>query len=189
MLASRDALAASDRDSLSAQITARLIALPSYREAKTVLAYMSMGAEFASDNFVAQVLRDGKRLVLPRVDKPSRSLVLHQVTDLRGLTAGVWGIREPRSDAPQCELQSGREEIDFILVPGLAFDRMGNRLGYGGGFYDQLFTRMDVRRVPQTPVSVRVSAAFSIQIVDAVPITEHDHRVNLIVTENELIKT
>ena len=181
----RDSLNICEREAMSAEITARLVALPSYREARTVLAYMSMGAEFGSDNFVEQVLRDGKRLVLPRVDKLSRALVLHHVTDLRDLTVGVWGIREPHSDVSKCD----PSEIDFILVPGLAFDRTGNRLGYGGGFYDQLFARMDPMETLQTPFCMRVSAAFSMQIVDAVPITECDHRVNLIVTENELIKT
>ena len=146
-----------------------------------------MGAEFETGDFVRQVQADGKRLVLPRVDKISHTLALHEVADLKDLVAGVWGIREPHITAPLADLAT----INFILVPGLAFDRNGNRLGYGGGFYDRILQQAmaaPVRVSPsQEPISTRVSGAFAAQIIDAIPIGEHDQPVNLIITENEQI--
>lgn len=183
MLVRRDALMPLERDRMSASITAQLLALPDYRQATTVMAYMSMGSEFSTLNFVQQVLLDGKRLVLPRVDKLTRSLALHEVADLHDLATGVWGISEPKPDAKIYPLS----EIDFILVPGLAFDRCGYRLGYGGGFYDRLFAK-NMLAVTKTPASMRVSAAFSMQIIDAVPTTEEDQKVAVIITENEMMQ-
>ena len=183
MLLRRDALMPLERERMSASITAQLLALPDYRQATTVMAYMSMGSEFSTLNFVQQVLLDGKRLVLPRVDKLTRSLALHEVADLHDLATGVWAISEPKPDAKICPLS----EIDFILVPGLAFDRCGYRLGYGGGFYDRLFAK-NMLTVTKTPASMRVSAAFSMQIIDAVPTTEEDQKVAVIITENEMMQ-
>ena len=183
MLLRRDALMPLERARMSVSITAQLLALPDYRQATTVMAYMSMGSEFSTLNFVQQVLLDGKRLVLPRVDKLTRSLALHEVADLHDLATGVWAISEPKPDAKICPLS----EIDFILVPGLAFDRCGYRLGYGGGFYDRLFAK-NMLTVTKTPASMRVSAAFSMQIIDAVPTTEEDQKVAVIITENEMMQ-
>ena len=183
MLLRRDALMPLERERMSASITAQLLALPDYRQATTVMAYMSMGSEFSTLNFVQQVLLDGKRLVLPRVDKLTRSLALHEVADLHDLATGVWAISEPKPDAKIYPLS----EIDFILVPGLAFDRCGYRLGYGGGFYDRLFAK-NMLTVTKTPASMRVSAAFSMQIIDAVPTTEEDQKVAVIITENEMMQ-
>jgi len=90
----------------------------------------------------------------------------------RDLAPGVWEIREPVPD--RCAAAVERD-IEFALVPGLAFDERGGRLGYGGGFYDRLLAGLQ---------AVRVTAAFSVQVVEAVPMSEHDQYVDLIVTED-----
>jgi len=94
------------------------------------------------------------------------------------LVPGVWGIREPR---PECCEPAPPDSIDFVLVPGLGFDASGGRLGYGGGFYDRLLVH-----VPEaTP---RVAAAFSMQLVEAVPMGERDKYVNAVVTEKGVLR-
>ncbi len=134
---------------------------------------MSMGAEFETAAFVRRVLADGKTLVLPRVNREAKRLNLFVVGDLdRDLAPGVWEIREPVPD--RCAAAVERD-IEFALVPGLAFDERGGRLGYGGGFYDRLLAGLQ---------AVRVTAAFSMQVVEAVPMSEHDQYVDLIVTED-----
>lgn len=134
---------------------------------------MSMGAEFETAAFVRRVLADGKTLVLPRVNREAKRLNLFVVGDLdRDLAPGVWEIREPVPD--RCAAAVERD-IEFALVPGLAFDERGGRLGYGGGFYDRLLAGLQ---------AVRVTAAFSVQVVEAVPMSEHDQYVDLIVTED-----
>lgn len=177
VLARRDALSPEIRAELSARITARLIALDSFRAADSVLAYMSIGSEFDSRALVAHVLAQGKRLLLPRVVRGSPALALHVVTDLaRDLQPGVWGIREPRPETPEI---AQPYDFKWILVPGLAFTTIGERLGYGAGYYDRLIAGC-------THKPALVAAAFATQVVDVIPSTERDQRVDCVVTEDAI---
>ena len=174
--ARRDALSPETRAAFSARITARLLALDSYRAAQTVLAYSSFGSEFDTSALIHHALAQGKTLLLPRVDRASRTLTLHAVKDLaRDLQPGVWRILEPNPQrAPIMQV------FDFkcILVPGLAFTSGCERLGYGAGFYDEL-----IARCTQKPALV--AAAFATQMVDDMPCTPADRRVDLVVTEDK----
>lgn len=179
MVALREQFSPAVRAAFSRRITHTLLALPEYRRARVVMAYMSMGAEFETEAFVQRVLADGKRLVLPRVNRGERRLDLFAVSDLEaGLAPGVWGILEP---LPERCATVAATAVDFVLVPGLGFDGDGGRLGYGGGFYDRLLVAMTT--------ATRVAAAFSAQVVDAVPMTAHDQRVELVVTEDGLLRS
>lgn len=161
---------------MSERITARLLGLGAYRAARCVMAYMSFGGEFETSRFVADVLTSGRRLVLPRVDGASRAIRMHEVRDLqRDLAAGVWGIREPRVDlCPEVPAS----EVGLVLVPGVAFTRSGERLGYGGGYYDRF-----IRGLVSPPTAL-VAAAFELQVLEVLPISERDQRVDLVVTED-----
>ena len=175
IVAARDALPASARHDSSAAITSQLLKLDAYRNARCVLAYMSFGSEFATAAFVADVLQSGKRLCLPRVDRATRRLAIHRVTDPAGdLREGSWGIREPREDCAATEI----DQIDFVLLPGVAFTPRCERLGYGGGFYDRLIPQFASR----PPL---VAAAFGVQICAHVPVDANDQRVDVVVTEAE----
>ena len=176
ILAQRDALPPEVRLALSNRISARLLALDAFRAAGCVMAYMGFGGEFDTAQFVAAVLAGGKRLALPRVDGASRAIKVHEVRDpQRELAAGVWGIREPRVDlCPEIPAT----QIGFVLVPGVAFTRRGERLGYGGGYYDGFIRGLDVER------PALVAAAFSLQVLPEVPLTDRDQRVDLVVTED-----
>lgn len=122
-------------------------------------------------------LATGRMVVLPRVDAPARMLALHRIDDLaRDVAPGRHGIPEPR---PECE-PIAPDAIDWVLVPGVAFDTLGHRLGYGGGYYDRLLPLL-------APGAARVAGAFELQIVDAVPHAAHDLPVDAIVTESRQI--
>jgi 5-formyltetrahydrofolate cyclo-ligase len=179
VLAQRSALTTGERAEASASIASKLLSHVAYAHAHCVLAYVSFGDEVDSTLFLEHVLQSGKQLVLPRVDTQARRLVLHHVNALSDLVSGVWGIREPRADAPVASLSG----VDFALIPGVAFDRRGGRLGYGGGFYDKLLATS----LPQTRALVRLSTAFSCQLIDEVPMTPHDIRIPTIITEHEVI--
>ncbi len=110
-------------------------------------------------------------------------LSLHQVRNLRtDLVPGSFGICEP--DEERCP-ELAIDEIDFVLVPGIAFDRRGGRLGYGGGFFDYILNL----RGDLLEQGAAVAVGFSLQIVDGVPMEGWDIRVPLIATERELIDT
>ena len=179
ILAQREQLPADTRAAYSAAITERLLQLPEYRQAGTVLGYMNFGAEFASERWVARVLADGKRLALPKVNRHTNHLDLYWVEDLENqLAAGLWGIREPVVE--RCERLTASNEVEFTLLPGVAFTRDGARLGYGGGYYDKLLAS-----VVQRPVLA--AAAFALQIVEALPQEATDVKVEWVITEQESI--
>jgi len=173
ILARRAAADVASRSRYSHAITQKLCALPAYRVASVVAAYASFGSEFDSSEFLGRVLRDGKQLVLPRINLAQRALELRHVIDLGAdLVSGVWGIREPAERCPIIAVA----KIEFMLVPGVAFTTSGARLGYGGGYYDRLLASLD-------PRVVRIAAAFELQMVDHLPEGPHDHRVDQVVTE------
>ena len=177
ILARRDAISSPQRAQASAAIARHIEALPRFRAARCVLAYMTMGSEFDTAGLVRDVLAAGQVLCLPRVNRPLRRLDLYRVTDpARDLAPGTWGIREP--DPARCEPLPG-ESVDFVLVPGVAFDARCARLGYGGGFYDRLMAA-------SVPRALRVAAAFSQQIVECVPVEPHDLCMDMVVTEERV---
>jgi 5-formyltetrahydrofolate cyclo-ligase len=179
IIAQRNALDVFTRDAHSAHIVERLLLLPEYREANIVAAYAAFGSELDTAVFLRETLAAGKQLLLPRINKAERQLELRRVNDpAADLVAGVWGIREPGDHCPQLPAA----EVDFILVPGVAFTARGERLGYGGGFYDRLLAG-----VP--PQVCRTAAAFSLQVVEELPTGDRDQRVNCIVTELKTLRT
>lgn len=184
-LAAREQLPADTRASNSAAIIERLLQLPEYRQAGTALGYMSFGAEFASELWVARVLAEGKRLVLPKVNHHTNQLDLYWVDDPENqLAAGLWGIREPIVE--RCERLDTLNEVEFALLPGVAFARDGARLGYGGGFYDKLLAKLDDGSGGAHRPAL-VAAAFALQIVEQIPQEATDVKVAWIVTEQETI--
>lgn len=180
VLNARDVMSSDQRVRESMKMCESIIASTPYQRANTVLAYASFGSEFDTSFLLQRALTDTqtdkKNLVMPRVNKDAQQLQLHRVHHLDELVAGDWGIREPHADA-KIILPS---EIDFILVPGVAFDSAGFRIGYGKGFYDKLLCLVN-------PISTRLSAAFDCQIVDAVPNEIHDERVDIIITPTRKI--
>ena len=175
----REHLPPDTRAAYSATITERLLQLPAYWQADAVLGYMNFGAEFASESWVERVLADGKRLALPKVNRHTNHLDLYWVDDPENqLAAGLWGIREPVVE--RCERLAALNEVEFALLPGVAFTRDGARLGYGGGYYDKLLAGMTQR-------PVLVAAAFALQIVKALPQEATDVKVEWVITEQESI--
>ena len=173
ILARRDAVDVASQLRDSQTITQKLCALPAYRAANVVAAYASFGSELDTAEFLACILTDGKQLLLPRINPAQRALELRQVVDLGAdLVSGVWGIREPAEPCPILSLT----QVEFMLVPGVAFTADGARLGYGGGFYDRLLTSLDRR-------TARIAAAFQLQMVDQLPEGPHDQRVDQVVTQ------
>ena len=182
ILAQREQLPADVRAAHSTAITERLLQLPEYRQADTVLGYMNFGAEFASELWVARVLADGKRMALPKVNHHTNHLDLYWMEDLENqLAAGLWGIREPIVE--RCERLAVPDEVEFALLPGVAFTRDGARLGYGGGYYDKLLASLNHSGGVRQPVLV--AAAFALQIVELLPQEATDRKVEWLVTENE----
>jgi 5-formyltetrahydrofolate cyclo-ligase len=181
ILARREALDPAERARLSTTVLERVQGLAAFRQARVELGYASFGSELDTHPFLRAVLAGRPTLVLPRIDRPARRLALHQVQDLEGgLRPGMWRIPEP--DPARCQVVAPAE-IDFVLVPGLAFDPDGGRVGYGAGYYDRLLGEWPA------PLPPLVAAAFDLQVVPAVPVLATDHRVDVVVTESRIYST
>ena len=141
-----------------------------FAKAKVVLLYWSMPDEVQTHSFVNRWYRD-KVLLLPCVD--GDDLRLRRYTDPECMVAGEqFGIGEPSADTPEW---TDLDAVEVIIVPGVAFDRDGNRMGRGRGFYDRL--------LKSTPNAVKIGVAYSFQLIDNVPVEPHDVKMNLIITE------
>jgi 5-formyltetrahydrofolate cyclo-ligase len=179
VLAQRDELSPDTRLHLSRRISERLSTLERYQRANCVLAYCSFGSEFLTRDFIDATLSAGKRLILPKVDRQLHCLQLFYVESIaQQLTPGIWGILEP--DPQRCETASP-QAVEWILVPGVAFDVACQRLGYGGGYYDRL-----LNSIPS--IAPRIAAAFSMQIVPNVPTAMHDQPLHCVITEDVVLQ-
>ncbi|MBD3291734.1 MAG: 5-formyltetrahydrofolate cyclo-ligase [Armatimonadia bacterium] len=177
----RDALVNGELERRSEQIARRVMGLSGWQRARSRLLFRSFGSEVLTDQLIDQTLGSGVELVLPRVKGLEETLALHAVADPEcDLAPGCFGIDEPICDrCPERSLY----DVDFVLVPGLAFDRAGGRLGYGGGFFDYILNV----RTDLVESGAVVAVAFSCQVVEEVPTAGWDVRVPMIATEDELI--
>lgn len=172
--ARRASLSAEQRAERGAEIVRRTLDLPEVRQARTILAYVSIGPEVPTAELLSAILGRGVALLLPYVAEDG-ALRAATVTSVDELEPGYRRIPEPRARLP---VDAG--SADVIVVPGVAFDANGNRLGYGGGFYDRLLRA--------APGPVRAGLAFDAQIADSVPADRHDERVDVVVTETRELR-
>lgn len=153
-----------------------LMATAEFGRARTVMAYLSFTHELDMDAVLQAALTDSKRIIVPRVQWEPRGLL---PLELQSLTAGLevseYGIREPQVGTPW-----PLEDIDLVVVPGLAFDRRGNRLGRGGGFYDIFLSQPQLR-------AIRCGIAYGEQLIDELPVEDNDLPVDMLVTDTEVL--
>ena len=140
-----------------------------------VSGFMPLKSEINPLPLMRKLAEKGARLALPVVAGRGKPLIMREWGFGEPLAAGVWGIREPKPEAAEVE-------PDILLVPLLAFDRAGHRLGYGAGYYDLTITQLRARK----PVTA-VGLAFAAQEIAVVPATPRDARLDLVLTEREVI--
>ena len=174
ILAERDRLGDDERAAMSASIADRLLAMAELRDARTVMAFWSFGSEVDTIPLLERLESAGTQVALPRIEQRDLEPVGYAAGD--ELSETSFGAKEP---------VAGRRlepsELDVVVVPGVAFDRQGGRVGYGAGFYDRLLGRV-------RDDAFAVAVAFGLQVVDRVPAGGTDRRVDAVVTEREVIR-
>lgn len=148
-----------------------------YKNAKTIMTFISFGAEVDTHEFIKDSISKGKRIVVPITIAASKELRLSEVFNFEELEIGFYNILTPKEEFIRYVDSS---EVDLIIVPGVAFDRNGYRIGYGGGYYDRFLSKLDH--------ITKISLAFDMQLIPKVPHENFDIPVNYIITEKELIK-
>lgn len=164
-----------NKDDVSSQIVARFRSLPEYEAAGTVMYYIDVRAEVRTRHDLQAALQSGKRIVVPYcVDG---ELELFHLENMDELEIGMYKILEPKAELRTVfEKRIEVDELDLVMVPGVAFDRRGARTGHGKGYYDKLLehARCD---------SPLVALAFECQIFDEIPVESHDIFMDKVITE------
>jgi 5-formyltetrahydrofolate cyclo-ligase len=173
-IARRDALPADMRAAAAQAIATRPfpVAIP---PGAIVSGFMPLKSEINPIPLLRNLADAGAALALPAVAGKGKPLIMRAFAFGETLASGVWGIREPKPDAPQVD-------PDILIVPLLAFDRRGHRIGYGAGYYDMTITALRALKA-----IVAVGIAFAAQEIADVPNTPRDARLDLVLTENEAI--
>jgi 5-formyltetrahydrofolate cyclo-ligase len=161
----------------SLTVAEKIIACPEFASAHRVALYAATEGEIDVRAVFEAGVAAGKCCVFPRC-REGNQLEFSQIEQWDELVPGRYGIYEP----PESRLPVALSKISLALVPGLAFDRNGGRLGRGGGYYDRTFLK------PSSSKPKLMGVAHSIQVFDAIPVGEHDRRVDLLVTEATLIQ-
>jgi 5-formyltetrahydrofolate cyclo-ligase len=171
VLSRRDALTADVRAAAETRIAEEVAALLAKVPAGSVVAlYAAKGSEVATDRIDALARGLGLRVAYPKVEHGVRRLVFAEA-EVGELLIGRFGLREPRDTAPRVALG----DIAAFVVPGVAFDRGGGRIGWGHGHYDATLAA--------APAAVRIGLAFECQVLDHVPRDPHDALLHHVVTE------
>ncbi|OFW62980.1 MAG: 5-formyltetrahydrofolate cyclo-ligase [Actinobacteria bacterium RBG_13_63_9] len=180
--AQRNALPAERRAAWSAKIRERVLLLQAWRHAQVIGLYASFRGEVDTMPLVEEALAGGKRIAFPRADTTRTTLSFYRVQCVAELSRGAYGILEPSEDALR---HVSIEEFDLLFVPGLAFDPQGQRLGFGGGYYDRVLAeRAQVRlRAGARGGPIAVGLAFECQVRRDLPVAPHDRPVDALVTE------
>jgi len=172
------ALSESEINEKIAAVESRLFAFANFLESKIALLYLSGNLEVPTDSIIQKAQSYNKIVVLPAFDPENYKMKLMKV-DVFGqeLIPGPRGVLEP--DASKCKVVP-MDRIDIAIIPGLAFDEKGGRIGMGTGYYDRLVPRLDI-------TTRKVALTFEEQIIPQVPMESHDKHVDIIITDKRII--
>ena len=184
LLKKRDSIPPDLKAQKESEIEKKLFDLDIFKKAECLLMYVSFRSEVDTRRYLDDVLKMNKRLILPVVDTRHALLKLYEIKDTSELAPGYMGIPEP-------EIRENRratiKDIDLVVIPGTGFDIKGNRLGYGGGYYDRLLS-YESKQLAEVEHITTIALAFEEQIGDEIPAEPHDIQVDMIITDKQLIR-
>lgn len=158
----------------SAAASLNFLESKTYKNSDTIMLYMPLGNEADTSDIIKQAFLDGKKIVFPVTDRMSGEIEAHLVSEETEFKQGAFSVREPCG-----EETVNPADIDVVVVPGILFDREGNRIGFGKGCYDKF-----LRKCRQ----VKVGFCYEFQVCDRIPAEKHDIKMDFLVTENGIIK-
>lgn len=163
-----------DRKRRSLKIQKKLFSLALFKRSKCVCFYVSLPSEVDTTGMIDQALQIGKRVLVPRTNLENKELSLYEIKNReRDLTKGAHGIMEPLV----VKTRLGQiHEVDCLVIPGVVFDKKNHRVGHGKGYYDRFLQRFG-------PEILKIGLAFSFQIVQRIPIEDHDVPVDIVLTD------
>ena len=172
---SRESIGPAQREAAAMAAEAKIVNLPEWQNAKVVCLYASFQGELPTTQLLQNLLRSDKRCVLPKVNSQGMP-ELYEIKSFQDLELSSLEILEPKINCPRIN----PTQIDFFLVPGIGFDRQGNRLGHGAGFYDRLLAQA-------SPTAYFLGYGYDFQVVDAIPHETHDMVMHAMATPSQII--
>ena len=179
LLKKRDAIPPEVRRAKDRLMRERLLALDEIKVANLIFFFASFRSEVDTHEPMKSLLAEGKRIVLPKVDRENHLLLLYEIKGLEELVPGYMGIPEPSVLSEERVITVN--DIEAVVIPGAGFDEAGNRIGYGGGYYDRLLASIE-KNIPV------IAPAYEEQLAASVPSEPHDIRVAMIVTDRRVIR-
>lgn len=178
ILALRRAQSSRHIEKKSDNIKGELFTFSTFDEAKTILFYLAVKDEVQTEKMIEESLRKDKRVVVPFIDWQRKEILPSEIKDLaKDIKIGILKIPQPKKNFYS---PFSPASIDLVIIPGVVFDRKGNRLGFGGGFYDRFLGKL-------SDITKLVGLAFELQLVDNVPSQSHDVAVDYLITEKGII--
>lgn len=154
----------------------KLINSEVYKKANTIFAFVSFKSEVDTHKIIKYAIEDKKTICVPRIESKQKGMEIFKIDGFEQLKKGYFGILEPLESCPAID----SKELDLILIPGVAFDRQGGRVGYGAAFYDRFLSSLN-KKVH------KIALAYQIQVLNNIPMDEHDVRIDGVITEEEII--
>ncbi|MCF0148267.1 MAG: 5-formyltetrahydrofolate cyclo-ligase [Clostridium sp.] len=167
----RDSLEEEVKNNMDYEIYKKLIDSELYLNANNIFIYMSFGKEIETKNIINKALKDKKKVYIPKIYKEDKSMRAIRLKSLAELKENSMGILEPIDDSDYIN----KEKIDLIIVPGVVFDLSGNRIGYGGGYYDRYLE--DIKAIRN-----KLVLAYDLQVIDFIDSEIHDIKFDYIIT-------
>ncbi|MDI6781315.1 MAG: 5-formyltetrahydrofolate cyclo-ligase [bacterium] len=182
ILSIRNTLNPEERMKKSRLIAGKLFGLEEFHKSSSILFYVAARSEVQTEGMIKQAIKQGKRVFVPVADIENKRLFVSELYDFDvELVKGAYGIMEPMRIYQRFVPLS---EVEMVIVPGVAFDIKGYRIGYGGGYYDRM-----LESIPQRHKVCLVGVCFECQLIDSIPVENHDMAVEIIITEERIINT
>ncbi|WP_460295457.1 5-formyltetrahydrofolate cyclo-ligase [Clostridium sardiniense] len=170
----RDELDITVKEAMDNNIIEKLMMNETYKSARGIFIYIGFGSEINTKIIIREALNSGKEVYVPKVIK--KDMILIKIDSLENLVTSSYGILEPIGDKSDLDVN----KLELIVMPGVAFDKSGNRLGYGGGYYDKFLEQNKIE-------CKKIALSYDFQVLEKLEVEEHDIKVDLIITENQVI--
>lgn len=167
----RKALSRDTKKTFDEEIFNKVIQSDEYKKAKTIFIYASFEGEVDTHRIIKHALGNGKYICVPKILSKKEGMKAVKIDSFKELKLSPYKILEPENFNKAID----EKEIDLILMPGVAFDRKGGRVGYGGGFYDRFLDKIKKD-------AFKIALAYDFQILEEVPMSEHDKKIDGIIT-------
>ena len=177
MISKRDNILKEEKEIMDKNIILKLKESEYYKKSKNIFIYLGFGSEIDTMSYIQEFINEGKHIFIPRTDIKTKKMEAVEITSLEGLKENKYGILEPDDSKEEFY----KNNLDLIILPGVAFDLVGKRIGYGGGYYDRYLENIDKK-------IMKVALIYDFQLLENVPAEEHDIKADYIITETMSIK-